>query len=398
MSPDSQILFIEINNFEYNFVCGKIDENNNFQVIHTLSNPLAGINENTIIDSNLVKDILKKNIYEIEQKVNFIFNEVFVIIDNFNCSIINFTGYKKLNGSQLRKDNITYILNSLKSKINEVEDKKTIIHIFNSKYFLDKKKLENLPIGLFGDFYSHELSFLLIDKNNYKNLFKIFNESNLKIKRIIFKNFLDGVNLIESDTDLETFFRVEISEYNTKIIFFEDSSLKYFQDFKFGTNLILKDISKIIALDNEDVRKIIKSLKFPKENLGEDFIEKEFFGNRNYRKIRKKLIHEIAEARIQEIAELSIFKNINLSNFTKKNIKILLKVNDELSFRCFRESFSKAFANKNTSELKFIENFSKKEIFDCAAKLVQYGWKKEAVPVIHEKKTILARLFNLFFE
>ena len=38
-------------------------------------------------------------------------------------------------------------------------EKKKIFHIFNSKFFLDKKKIENLPIGLFGDFYSHELSF-----------------------------------------------------------------------------------------------------------------------------------------------------------------------------------------------------------------------------------------------
>ena len=33
------------------------------------------------------------------------------------------------------KENITYILNFLKSKINEVENKKTILHIFNTKIY-----------------------------------------------------------------------------------------------------------------------------------------------------------------------------------------------------------------------------------------------------------------------
>ena len=33
-------------------------------------------------------------------------------------------------------------------------------YIFSIQNFnLDNKKIENLPIGLFGDFYSHELSF-----------------------------------------------------------------------------------------------------------------------------------------------------------------------------------------------------------------------------------------------
>ena len=39
--------------------------------------------------------------------------------NSFNSSIINLSGYKKLNGSQLTKEDITYILNSLKSEIQE---------------------------------------------------------------------------------------------------------------------------------------------------------------------------------------------------------------------------------------------------------------------------------------
>ena len=53
-------------------------------------------------------------------------------------------------------------INSLKSYVHETEPNKTILHIFNSKFNLDNKKIENLPIGLFGDSYSHELSFSLI--------------------------------------------------------------------------------------------------------------------------------------------------------------------------------------------------------------------------------------------
>ena len=54
------------------------------------------------------------------------------------------------------KENITYILNFLKSKINEIENKKTILHIFNTKFVLDDKEIMNLPIGLFGNSYCHE--------------------------------------------------------------------------------------------------------------------------------------------------------------------------------------------------------------------------------------------------
>ena len=80
-------------------------------------------------------------------------------MDTFNYTCSNVTGYKKLNGSQIYKENISYILNSLKSSITENESKNSIVHIFNSKSVLDGAEVENLPIGLFGDFYVHDLTF-----------------------------------------------------------------------------------------------------------------------------------------------------------------------------------------------------------------------------------------------
>ena len=142
-----------------------------------------------------------------------------LITNNFNCFLINLAGFKRLNGSQLSKDNVTHILNSLKSKIIESEDKKRILHIFNTKYFLDKKNVENLPIGLFGDFYSQELSFFLVDENDYMNLINIFNKCNLKVSKIISKNFLEGISLINKNSNLETFFKIEIFENESEIFF-----------------------------------------------------------------------------------------------------------------------------------------------------------------------------------
>ena len=60
---------------------------------------------------------------------------------------------------------------------------------FNSKFCLDNKKIENLPIGLFGDFYSHELSLVLINSNDHKNINIIFENCNIKIKKILLKSF-----------------------------------------------------------------------------------------------------------------------------------------------------------------------------------------------------------------
>ena len=397
MSVREPILFIEINNTEFKFIIGNFNENTNLKLVHTIEIPLQGINNKKISDLKLVSSIIKDNVYLIEQKLNFVFKEVIFVTDCFESFAISFTGFKKLNGSQLSKDNVTYILNLLKSKISEIENQKKIIHIFNSKYVLDKKEIENLPIGLFGNLYSQETSFILIDNNNYKNLNNVFKNCNLRIKRIISKKFLDGVNIINKNLDLETFLKIQINENDAELIYFENSALKLIQNFKFGSNIILNDISKVTGLNNDTVKKILLSLKFSDKNLDSEILEKEFFENQNFRKIRKKLILDVAKARIEELSEVLIFKNINVISFLKNNIPIFLKINDQSNLKCFYEFYKKNFSKKDQFIVKFTRDLSLSEIYNSAIRIVHYGWKKEALPIVQEKKSIISRLFDKIF-
>ena len=190
MQTDIPTLFVEINDQNYIFAAVKYDENQKFKIIEKIVTPNEGIEEKRFTNIDLAQRLIKKNIQNIEDKINFIFKEVTIIIDNFDNPCINISGYKKLNGSQVLKENISYILNSLKLAISENEKKKNILHIFNSKSILDGIPVENLPIGLFGDFYSHELTFFLINNNDVKNIRQIFNKNNLKVKKILIKILL----------------------------------------------------------------------------------------------------------------------------------------------------------------------------------------------------------------
>ena len=218
-------LYIEINNSNYIFYVEKHNNEKKSENIYDLKVPIRGIENKRFSDYETVSKIIQEKIFFIEQKFNYSFKEIILILENFNPKFINLTGFKKLNGSQVLRENITYIINTLKSYVDKIE-KKYILHIFNSKFILDFKKIENLPIGLFGDFYSHELSFVIINQNDYKNLENIFANCNLKIKKILLKSFIKGANISETN-HIETFFQIQINNSETKVFFFENDSLKF---------------------------------------------------------------------------------------------------------------------------------------------------------------------------
>jgi len=398
MKLHSPKLFLEINDSEYTFSVGDEEQKNNFKVIYRDVVSIEGITKNCkVIDFEKALNTTKKNIIAIEQKFNFTFKEIILILDNSDCTFLNVTGFKKLNGSQILKENITYILNSLKSNIDLIESKKTILHIFNTKYLLDKKKIENLPIGLFGNFYSHELSFCLIDNNDFKNLNNVFNNCNLKIKKLFLKSFVEGSLTSKKNLNLGNFFQIKINENNSKIFYFENDSLKFEQNFNFGTDLIIKDISKITSLNIKLVQKILNNINLSKKTLKDELIEKELFENENYIKIKKKLILEIAEARIHELLEIMLFKNVNFFYYRKKNLSIFLKINNKPHLNLFKESYELFFSQNKNLFLIFADSSSTDELISSVNQLVDFGWKKEAIPVTRKKKSLIAMVFEALF-
>ncbi len=395
MSFKSLEFFLEINEYKFYYTIVEYDSNGNFEIVLRHSGLNPGIVKGKIQDFDLISKNIKENIYSIEKKLNFTFKDVILILSNFECSVINFSGYKKLNGSQLTKENITYIINSLKSQVDKTEKNKKILHIFNSDHILDKKNIENIPIGLFGDFYSHELSFFLINNNDYRNLKNLINNCNLNIKKAISKNFLENIYFIK-EYDINSFFNISINENNSNIVFFKNSSLKFFQSFNFGTDIIVNDISKVLAIEKEKIKKLLISTDFKNIKSGKDLIEKEYF-DQNFRKVKKKMVLDIAQARIQEMCEVIFTKNINIDNFLKEQKLIILQINDETNFQFFKESFKGFFSNHEQFELKIANKFENKFFFKNAGELVQFGWKKEAIPIIQERKSIIARIFDFLF-
>ena len=390
-------LFIKFDLEEISIIVYDTDELDNFKILEKQIFPIIGFDNKKINDLEKIYEEIKKKILVIENKINYFFKDLIIILNNFNISFLNLSGFKKLNGTQVTKENITYIINSLKSNIDEFENNKKILHIFNAKYSLDKKKIDNIPIGLFGNLYSHELSFNLMNNNDYKNLKNIFEKCNLKIKKILLDSFVKGSLISEKNQDIETFFYVQMNKNYSKIFYVENDSVKFEQNFKFGTEIIINDIVKITKLKPEIIKKILENYITDKKFLDSPYIEKEYFEDQQYRKIKKELIFNIAEARIKELSEILFIKNINFAGSINCVKVIFLEFINIQEYNFFKDLYSDQFSNRLKLITKFIECPKIDEEVVQAIKIDQFGWKKEAIPITVNKKSYIGRILQKIF-
>ena len=110
-------------------------------------------------------------------------------------------------------------------------------------------------------------------------------------------------------------------------------------------------------LDIDEIKIILDKIELSDDTLESELIEKSFFKKNIYKKIKKKLIYEIASARIREIFDIMLLKNINLSHFNKTSNNIFLEINHKSQFKCLKEIFKKNISINGDYKINF-KNFS----------------------------------------
>jgi len=399
MQLNKPYLIIDLDDNKIIFFVISYNQNKDHTIIKNIIIDSVGIQNGRIIDVMTVSQLIKKTINKTEDEINYFFSHATIIINPNNINCLNVSGYKKLNGSQVSNEDITYILNDIKKIITINEKKYSLIHLFNSSFSLDSDNLENLPIGLFGEFYNQNMTFFLANKNILKNIKLVFNNCGINIERILLKSFVEGISFLLKNKSNKNFTIIRLEKKRISISLFKNKSYIFSEDFEFGINLIIKDISKLCSLKLEEVEVLLKeiNLKDMIENNNESYLDKKYFSNSPYRKIKHQLLLDIISARVDELFEICYEKNSNLNYFKKNNNLIYINI-EKVEYL---KNIQFVLEKKKLNNLKLIFNKNSEETSihasKGAAELIGKGWEKEAIPIIQSKKSIISSFFSRLF-
>ena len=398
MQLNEPYLVIDLNDSKIIFLVVSFTEKKDFKILKKIILETIGIQKGRIINIEIVSQLIKKTIISIEDDLNYFFSNTTTVINPSQINCLNVSGYKKLNGSQVSNEDVAYILNDIKKIILESENKDSLVHLFNSNFSLDSDNLENLPIGLFGEFYNQNMTFFLVNKNILKNIKTVFNSCGINIEKIILKPFVEGIYLLSNHQSDKNFTILRLEKNRINISLFKNKSYVFTEDFNFGFNLIIKDISKLCSLKIEEVENFMKEIELKNiiENENEFYLEKKFFYISPYRKVKYQLILDIIAARIEELFEICYKKNINIKSLKNSNIIYVYVDSPE-----YYKSIQYVLENSRLVSFKYIFNSNSEQnllaAVNGACELIGKGWDKEAIPLTTKKKSLIAGLFSKLF-
>ncbi len=391
-------LIAEITEDKIQYIFCKSDDNSAYKILKKKISENNGIRKGKILDFESASKKINNDVRDLEKELNKIFKNISIIINEPETFCTNLSGFKKLNGSKVERKDLEYILNEAKSYILKNQEKNSIIHILNSNFTLDKIKANKIPLGLHGDHLSLHITFISLPTNNLKNIKALFNSCDLKIDRVISKPLVCGLDLLTKNKDTKNFVQINFNKESSSISLFENSSLVFLKIFPFGTNSIYKDVIQLCSINEKEIRNIIKKINLnDKKKVENQFIEKNFFIESDFKKLSVDHLKNIIEARIIDMIDYIFNKNKNLNYVNRRNIRTHLFFEDDNILENLGEIFLENFKiDKKTNQIHLLK-LNDFLALSGAAELIFKGWDKEAIPLIHKKKYLISSFFERFF-
>ena len=299
---------------------------------------------------------IHKVIKNLEKKLNYHLNDINLMIDTADFTLIDVGLKKNFNNRIVLLNDIKNLLHELNSLIKNSYPTMKILHFIITKINVDKKELSAFPEeNLNCNELIFEAKFICLHNFIYNELINQFKNKFISIKKIYCSSYVKSFFYKEYFKNYNYKFFLDIGFEKTCLTIYNNDKLNLIKYLPIGGNHITKDISKILNISNEEAEKIKKNLyklgiTFSNTNHEiKDVNISKLFSNSIVKNIPVDILKKIIFARIDEIINM-IFHGINHEGLLKNNNKSILVFTGEGSkilnknsialyerFDCFKE-------------------------------------------------------------
>jgi cell division protein FtsA len=356
-------------NFKTFFDCGSskiragaFNKNNNDEAFYFASEFFTEKSNLELTIQNIVSSL--------EKDTNEYIDNINLMIDSPKMLSIGISLFKKLDGSNLKKTNIQFLVQEAKQQILKYYKDYNIVHIIINNYKIDGVDHSFYPNEIKCNFMSLDIFFICLP-NDLVDYFKsVFSKSNILIDKIICSSYARSISY-KDNMDLNGYaLFIDLGFDKTSIISYFDNKILSLEALPVGGNSITKDISKVLKIDLDMSEKI--KINFAKNE--------KFFNDEN---ITMEVIQEIVFARIEEILELSV-KPLEAKLSVKDHFKMVLmgegsKIldnyhKDKISFLNDIDFLEETLEDICQSGFRFEKELNKQEVLVVPKKLIKHGF------------------------
>tara|TARA_B110000971_G_C20021432_1_gene506538 strand:- start:1060 stop:2169 length:1110 start_codon:yes stop_codon:yes gene_type:complete len=254
-----------------------------------------------LFDSTEIGLEIQKIITYLEKNTGEYIDDINLMIDSSKMKSIGISISKKIDQSQLRNEDIQFLVQEAKQQILKYYNDQNVIHIIINNYKINDIDYDYLPKDIKSNFISLDMLFICIPKETVDNFKNLFHKFDISINQITCSSYAKAINYKDNFPLYKNISFIDVGFNKTSVITFFNNKIISLDILLIGGNHITKDISKILKINLKQA-----------ENYKINFNKCDFF--LNDKNFSLELLQKIIIARTEEILEMctqSIKSNLN---------------------------------------------------------------------------------------
>jgi cell division protein FtsA len=318
---------------------------------------------------------VQKIIIFLEKNTNEYIDNINLMVDSSKMLSVGISISKKIDGLQLKKDDIQFLIQEAKQQISKHYKNQNIVHIIINNYKINDVNYDYLPLNTKCNFVALDILFICLPEETIEYFKNIFYKFDISVSQVICSSYAKAKNYKENLPSHGNIAFINVGFNETSIIIYTNNKITCSNVFPIGGNHITKDISKILKID------LVQA-----ENIKINFDKKIFFLNDN--DFSQELLQKIIFARIEEIIKMCT-QFIKLTSITTDCFKVALMGEG-----------SKILTNHHKDEISMLHDLKfLEEITQDICKtgfLLDMGLNRQEVTIV-PKKLLKQGFFEKFF-
>lgn len=310
------IVGIDIGSSKICGAVGKLDKNDQLQIVSVTSYKSNGINKSIVVDIDNTAESIMNCIKQLETMVDIKISSVYISLPSNVSELINTNGIIAISSEdrEIRQTDVNRVLEA--AKLISVPSDKEMVGIIPQEYVLDGCPNIKDPIGMTGLRLEVKGQVITIKNSIMNNLLKSLNRAGLEVKGIVFQPLaISDVVLTKEETNMGTLL-IDVGADVTQISIFEKGNLSVIESIPLGGSSITNDIALCLKLPVSQAEKLkIKYGSLKKNNYNTDEKVKVSSGFNDIIEVDCKILNEIIEARVEEILYLVIKKIYDMEKY-----------------------------------------------------------------------------------
>jgi len=302
---------IDIGSDTVKFLVGEVF-NGKINVLAATSVKAKGIRKGLIVDSNLLVNVIKDGIKQINDDLGFTIKKVLVNVPDYSVKFMYVTGKINVNGN-IDTDSVNKVIkNSVYNKLDKDYELVTVIPL---DFIIDDKEGNEFPVGM--ECNSLEIKGIMVSvpKKNIYSVISVIEGAGLEVEDITISGLCDYYQVRNKKLDSKIGALVNLGHEITNVSVINNGKLMNTETVQLGGFNIEKDIAYVFGTNIIDARKI-------KEKFAA--CHKRFTNlNDNY-----ELTNELGE-KIKlnqlEVTEVVMSRMKEILNYAKKQAMLLTK-------------------------------------------------------------------------